>query len=88
MEPFAKPQGQADKGNARMELPSENYVSGTKMGLFTLRNGKLNREGKAEQIEVNQYRDQVRLLKEDLSVFISPNPDKVVPVMTKKRDSV
>jgi eukaryotic translation initiation factor 2C len=52
----AKPQGQDAQGNTRMELPPDAYVSETKKDLFTLRNGRFNTEGKAEQIEVNQYR--------------------------------
>ncbi|KAJ4271702.1 Protein argonaute [Fusarium torreyae] len=82
----AKPQGQEDKGNTRMELPPDAYVSETKKDLFTLRNGKFNTEGKPEHIEVNQY----RMTKFDFSkkiyqydVFISPNPDKIGPVMKK-----
>ncbi|KAH7273919.1 hypothetical protein MRS44_000638 [Fusarium solani] len=82
----AKPQQQQDQGNTRMELPPDAYVSETKKDLFTLRNGKFNTEGKPEQIEVNQY----RMTKFDFSkkihqydVFISPNPDKLGPVMKK-----
>jgi eukaryotic translation initiation factor 2C len=52
----AKPQKQEDQGNTRMELPPDAYVMETKKDLFTLRNGRFNTEGKAEMIEVNQYR--------------------------------
>ncbi|KAF5020355.1 hypothetical protein F66182_7627 [Fusarium sp. NRRL 66182] len=82
----AKPQGQQDKGNTRMELPPDAYVSETKKDLFTLRNGRFNTEGKPEPIEVNQY----RMTKFDFSkkihqydVILSPNPDKIGPVMKK-----
>ncbi|KAF4967182.1 hypothetical protein FZEAL_10568 [Fusarium zealandicum] len=82
----AKPQRQEDKGNTRMELPPDAYVSETKKDLFTLRGKKFNTEGKPEQMEVNQY----RMTKFDFSkkiyqydVFLSPNPDKLGPVMKK-----
>ncbi|KAF5000779.1 hypothetical protein FDECE_11134 [Fusarium decemcellulare] len=82
----AKPQRQEDQGNTRMELPPDAYVSETKKDLFTLRGGKLNTEGKPEQIEVNQY----RMTKFDFSkkiyqydVVLSPSPDKLGPVMKK-----
>ncbi|KAM5355683.1 hypothetical protein ACJ41O_002329 [Fusarium nematophilum] len=82
----AKPQRQEDQGNTRMELPPDAYVSETKKDLFTLRGKQLNTEGKPEQIEVNQY----RMTKFDFTkkihqydVFISPNPDKLGPVMKK-----
>lgn len=52
----ARPAKQAEKGNTRMELPPDAYVSETKKDLFTLRGNKLNTEGKTEMIEVNQYR--------------------------------
>ena len=39
-----------------MELPPDAYVSETKKDLFTLRGKRLNTEGKAESVEVNQYR--------------------------------
>ncbi|KAL4730323.1 Protein argonaute [Fusarium chlamydosporum] len=82
----AKPQRQEDQGNTRMELPPDAYISETKKDMFTLRNGRFNTEGRPEQIEVNQY----RMTKFDFSkkiyqydVVISPNPDKIGPVMKK-----
>ncbi|KAM0239003.1 hypothetical protein ACHAP5_008441 [Fusarium lateritium] len=82
----AKPQKQEDQGNTRMELPPDAYVMESRKDLFTLRNNRFNTEGKAEMIEVNQY----RMTKFDFSkkiyqydVFISPNPDKLGPVMKK-----
>ncbi|KAI1065426.1 hypothetical protein LB507_000045 [Fusarium sp. FIESC RH6] len=82
----AKPLKQQDQGNTRMELPPDAYISETKKDMFTLRKGRFNTEGKPEQIEVNQY----RMTKFDFSkkiyqydVVISPNPDKIGPVMKK-----
>lgn len=45
-----------DRGNTRMELPADAYVSDTKKSLFAQRGSKLNTEGKTDVIEVNQYR--------------------------------
>ena len=45
-----------EKGNTRMELPPDAYVSETKKDLFTLRGNKFNTEGKPDKVEVNQYR--------------------------------
>ncbi|KAI5462319.1 Piwi domain-containing protein [Mariannaea sp. PMI_226] len=75
-----------EKGNTRMELPPDAYVSDTKKDLFTLRGNKLNTEGKPEMIEVNQY----RMSKFDFNkkiyqydIILSPEPDKIGPVMKK-----
>lgn len=45
-----------DKGNTRMELPPDAYVSETKKDLFTMRGNKFNTEGKNAEMLVNQYR--------------------------------
>ncbi|KAH8735189.1 Piwi domain-containing protein [Ilyonectria robusta] len=75
-----------EKGNTRMELPPDAYIPETRKDAFTLRGNKLNTEGKPEQIEVNQY----RMTKFDFTkkiyqydVVLSPEPDKLGPVMKK-----
>ncbi|KAK7415854.1 Protein argonaute [Neonectria magnoliae] len=82
----ARPAPKEEKGNTRMELPPDAYVSETKKDLFTLRGNKLNTEGKAELVEVNQY----RMTKFDFTkkiyqydVVLSPEPEKLGPVMKK-----
>ncbi|KAH7155211.1 Piwi domain-containing protein [Dactylonectria estremocensis] len=72
-----------EKGNTRMELPPDAYVADTKKDYFTLREKKLNTEGKVEQVEVNQY----RMTKFDFAkkiyqydVILSPEPDKLGPL--------
>lgn len=52
----AKPIKAPEKGNTRVELPPDAYLTDTKKDFFTLRGQKLNTEGKPETIEVNQYR--------------------------------
>ena len=52
----AKPAAKEDKGNTRMELPPDAYVSDAQKSRFTLRGNKLNTEGKPAAVEVNQYR--------------------------------
>lgn len=47
---------QKDKGNTRMELPPDAYVSETKKDLFMMRGNKFNSEGKNAEMMVNQYR--------------------------------
>ncbi|KAH7156838.1 eukaryotic translation initiation factor 2c [Dactylonectria macrodidyma] len=75
-----------ERGNTRVELPPDAYISATNKDFFTLREKKLNTEGKVEQIEVNQY----RMTKFDFAkkiyqydVILSPEPDKLGPVMKK-----
>ncbi|CAM1504240.1 Fc.00g018310.m01.CDS01 [Cosmosporella sp. VM-42] len=82
----AKPTKKEEKGNTRMELPPDAYVSETRKDAFTLRGNKLNTEGQATQVEVNQY----RMTKFDFSkkiyqydVIVSPEPTKLGPVMKK-----
>lgn len=52
----AKPTGQDDKGNTRMELPPDAYVADSKKSLFAQRGKKLNSEGSPTNLQVNQYR--------------------------------
>lgn len=52
----AKPAKQEDRGNTRMELPPDAYVSDTHKSMFALRGNKTNTEGKMTTVEVNQYR--------------------------------
>lgn len=49
-------QGIQEKGNTRMELPPDAYVSDTKKDMFALRGNRLNSEGKPAQVQVNQLR--------------------------------
>lgn len=51
----ARPKDQ-EKGNTRMELPPDAYVSETKKDLFLLRGKNLNTEGKPAKVGLNQYR--------------------------------
>lgn len=52
----AKPATQPDKGNTRMELPPDAYVTEGQKDIFALRGNKFNTEGSNAVIEVNQYR--------------------------------
>ena len=52
----AKPAKKEEKGNTRVELPPDAYISDTRKDMFTLRGNKLNTEGQAAQVEINQYR--------------------------------
>jgi eukaryotic translation initiation factor 2C len=52
----AKPKDDPEKrGNTRMELPPDAYITDSNKDVFPLRKG-FNTEGKPEIIEVNQYR--------------------------------
>lgn len=52
----AKSANKEDKGNTRMELPPDAYVTDTQKSKFTLRGNKFNTEGKPATVQVNQYR--------------------------------
>lgn len=52
----AKPSGQQDRGNTRMELPPDAYVTDGQRDMFALRGNKFNSEGNSIVVEVNQYR--------------------------------
>ncbi|KOS17677.1 hypothetical protein ESCO_002684 [Escovopsis weberi] len=45
-----------ERGNTRMELPPDAYLSETGKDLFALRGNKFNTEGRPEMVEVNQLR--------------------------------
>jgi eukaryotic translation initiation factor 2C len=53
----ARPAGQRqEKGNTRLELPPDAYVSDTQKDKFVFRGNKFNTEGKPADMLVNQYR--------------------------------
>ncbi|TWU78208.1 hypothetical protein ED733_007930 [Metarhizium rileyi] len=82
----AKPASQPDKGNTRMELPPDAYVTEALKDVFALRGNKFNTEGSSAMIEVNQY----RMKKFDFSkkiyqydVIISPDNERKSVLMKK-----
>ncbi|KPM33983.1 Protein argonaute [Neonectria ditissima] len=102
----ARPAAKQERGNTRMELPPDAYVSETKKDLFTLRGNRVNTEGRPEPVEVNQYRMTKfdftkKIYQYDVSSFgpwpvspvaasltshqvvLSPEPEKLGPVMKK-----
>ncbi|KJZ77147.1 hypothetical protein HIM_03468 [Hirsutella minnesotensis 3608] len=75
-----------DKGNTRMELPPDAYVSDTQKSIFALRGNKLNTEGKPAQIQVNQYRMTAFDFGKKIhqyDVNISPDVDRKLVVLKK-----
>ncbi|KAK5995627.1 Protein argonaute 1-like protein [Cladobotryum mycophilum] len=52
----ARLESREERGNTRMELPPDAYVTDEKKGLFAMRGNKFNTEGRTELIEVNQLR--------------------------------
>lgn len=52
----AKPAAKEQRGNTRMELPPDAYVTEARKDTFALRGNKLNTQGKLDAIEVNQLR--------------------------------
>ncbi|KAF7547263.1 hypothetical protein G7046_g9055 [Stylonectria norvegica] len=82
----AKPPAKEERGNTRMELPPDAYLTDTKKDVFTLRGKQLNTDGQSALIDVNQY----RMMKFDFGkkiyqydIQLSPEPDKLGPVMKK-----
>ncbi|KAJ6441216.1 eukaryotic translation initiation factor 2c [Purpureocillium lavendulum] len=82
----AKPAKAEDKGNTRVELPPDAYLSSTAKSEFTLRGTKYNTEGKPAQIEVNQYRmksfDFTKKIYQ-YDVTISPDHEKKNVILKK-----
>lgn len=53
----AKPPSKDRKGNTRMELPPDAFISNEdRKDMFATRGNKFNTEGRAEKVEVNQFR--------------------------------
>lgn len=53
----AKPESSDRKGNTRMELPADAYVTNeAQKDVFAIRGNKFNTEGRLEMVEVNQFR--------------------------------
>jgi eukaryotic translation initiation factor 2C len=53
----AKPPSKERRGNTRMELPPDAYLSNEdRKDVFAIRGNKFNTEGRAEKVEVNQFR--------------------------------
>ncbi|KAK2609134.1 Protein argonaute [Conoideocrella luteorostrata] len=77
---------QRDKGNTRMELPPDAYVSDTKKGMFALRGNKFNSEGSKAIVEVNQYRMKKFNFSQKIyqyDVIISPDTESKGALMKK-----
>ncbi|KAF4508562.1 hypothetical protein G6O67_004923 [Ophiocordyceps sinensis] len=82
----AKPAKQEDRGNTRMELPPDAYVSDTHKSMFALRGNKTNTEGKMTTVEVNQYRMKSFDFSKKIhqyDVTISPDLEKKAVVLKK-----
>ncbi|KAL7797242.1 Piwi domain-containing protein [Trichoderma ceciliae] len=83
----AKPENKDRKGNTRMELPPDAYISNeARKDVFAVRGNKFNTEGRPERVEVNQF----RMTKFDFNkkiyqydIVLSPEPDKRGPVLKK-----
>lgn len=74
-----------DKGNTRMELPADAYVSDTQKSMFALRGNKLNTEGKPAIVDVNQYRMVNFNFKKTIYQYdVSISPDMEKSVVLKK----
>lgn len=52
----AKSAPKEEKGNTRMELPADAYITATAKSEFVMRDNRFNTEGKPTFVEVNQYR--------------------------------
>lgn len=53
----AKTESRDRKGNTRMELPPDAYVTNeAQKDVFAVRGNKFNTEGRPETVEVNQFR--------------------------------
>lgn len=73
----ARPAGQRqEKGNTRLELPPDAYVSDTQKDKFILRGNKFNTEGKPAEMLVNQY----RMKKFDFSKKIYQYDVSIMPI--------
>ncbi|KEY67893.1 hypothetical protein S7711_02104 [Stachybotrys chartarum IBT 7711] len=85
-DPAREKQEKDKRGNTRMELPPDAYTSPDQQNMFALRGNKFNTQGKPETVLVNQYRMTKFNFNKTIyqyDVALSPQPDKVAPVMRK-----